>query len=70
MSADVVSIRPKTLNKTFKGQKYKIIYNVETKKWDWEVTFVSTTRATGSDCKTLNVAQKQAEQHIMRLMGE
>jgi hypothetical protein len=63
MSDNLVNIRPKTLNKTYKRTKYTITYDVADKSWRWEVEYVSVTRY-GETAKSINAAQKAAEKHI------
>ena len=64
---DLNTVRPKTLHKTYKKHKYVITYIVATKKWKWEVEYVSVT--TFSDiANTPNAAMRAAEKHIDRTL--
>lgn len=66
--SDVVPIRPKTMNRKYRGQSYRITFLKETKTWRWDVTFTQVTEY-GDEAATMNKAQKAAEKHIDKLLG-
>lgn len=68
----LASIRPKLLRKTYRKHHYEIRYNVETKDWSWDITYVSTSHFR-STAKSLVEAQRAAEKHIdgtLKIRGE
>lgn len=69
MRSNVVAldqVRPKTLEKKYKGASYTITYVVETKQWSWRVTYVTTTVFEGDPKPTMQAANRAAEKHIDR----
>lgn len=75
MSENVVelaSVRCKTLDKSYKKQRYKLEYQVNEKRWKWTTYFVTTSTFTDY-APTLAAAQKSAEKHIdttLKLRGK
>ncbi|MCA2510520.1 MAG: hypothetical protein IM561_09070 [Microcystis sp. M60BS1] len=66
MSDNVIqlaSVKPKTLNKQYKNQKYKLEFIVDTNQWKWTVYIITQTQFSDI-APTLIAAQKAAEKHI------
>ena len=57
------SMRPKTLNRRYLNHDYKVIYNKETDKWIYEITYVQIVKFTGEE-DTPNKSIRAAEKHI------
>lgn len=60
--------KAKTLERHYKRQKYTLTFLPPTKKWKWEVVWVSTTRFS-EEANTMNAAQKAAEKHIDKTLA-
>lgn len=65
---EVVQIQPKTLNKRYKNHSYVLMYDVPSRQWSWEVTYVETTVFKGELKPTMNAAMRAAEKHIDRTL--
>jgi hypothetical protein len=62
---EVVDIRPKTINRTYKKHKYTVSFIPATKKWKWEVEVVNTIRyceTADTQIKAFRAAEKFIDQ--------
>lgn len=72
MTAQVVDIRPKTMNRRYRNHSYTVTFVKETKEWRWEVEYVQVTKFNG-EAPTMIKAFKAAEKHIdntLKLRGK
>lgn len=65
-------VKPKTLNKTYKQQRFTVTFVPATKKWHWSVDVVQTTTLSGdadTQVKAVRAAEKQIDQ-VLQVQGK
>lgn len=69
---DLNTVRPKEMNRRYKGHSIKLIFQVADRRWKWEVTMTHTTIYSEIEDTTAK-ALRAAERHIdnqLKLRGE
>jgi hypothetical protein len=65
---ELASVRPKTLNKQYKNQRYKLEFQPTTGQWKWTVYIVRTS-SFSEVAPTMVAAQRAAERCIEKTLG-